>query len=93
MDAVAKFPAVTHVGPAEHAIHDGPLPGLLSREEAVAELYRQALSGQMTLSSPQDAVAALAACIGALSAGETGNRVTFPIDPDSELGRREWPIS
>ena len=35
----------------------------------------------------------LGACIGALASGTSGHVVQLPIDPDSELGRTEWPIS
>jgi predicted dehydrogenase len=93
MDAVARFPAVTRTGVADRVIHDGSLPNLLSQEDSVTNLYHEVLADQVTTCPPQDALAALSACIGALSAGETGTRVSFPIEPDSEIGRREWPIS
>jgi hypothetical protein len=43
--------------------------------------------------SPSTAVGVLGACIGALVSGMEGHRVELPIDPVSDRGRQEWPIS
>lgn len=93
MEAVARFPSVTRAGPADEVVFEGTIPHVVPLEEAFSTLYREVLDKRLVTCRPQDGLSALEACIGALSAGETGDRVLLPIDPDSEAGQREWPIS
>lgn len=91
--AVAKFPAVTRTGAASEMLFTGAMDGVVSAETATGrildELDAQTLPGSLA----EHALIALSASVGALEAGQTGQKVTLPIDPNSELGQQTWPIS
>ena len=90
---IAKYPAVTRTGQPSEMVFQGPVPGVRPSEECTSILLDEIESNRVRLCPPQLALQALGSCIGALSSGRNGCRVTLPIDPDSELGRQEWPIS
>lgn len=85
---------VTRTAPAGERLYQGPVPGVLgSMEEAFLRHYDEVAAGRLESFSPEDAYRALEACLGALIAAQRGERIRFPIDPQSEWGRRRWPIS
>lgn len=90
---VDKFPAVTRLGEPKELLLRGPVPGMLPTEQRTIRLLEEIEAGSVRAFPPDLAVCAVEACIGALSAGKTGQRVRFPIEPDSDAGRAEWPIS
>lgn len=91
---VAAGAPLTRTGPAGERLYEGPVPGVLaSMEEAFQRHYDEVCSGRLSTFSPEAAYRALEACIGALLAGERRGPVALPIDPESEDGRRRWPIS
>lgn len=93
-DEVKAPSAVTRTGRPGRMVYSGPIPGALKGiDEALPGLYDDVLFQGGVVSPPEVGLTALSACIGALAAGERGAPVPLPIDPDSELGRRQWPIS
>jgi hypothetical protein len=90
---VAKFPQVTRAGLATEVAYEGPVPGALRGDEPTLRLYDAVASGDERIFPAALAAQAVGACIGALEAGRSGRIVQLPIDPDSEVGRTEWPIS
>ena len=93
-DEVKSLSAITRTGRPGRVVYSGPIPGALTQiDEALPRLYDDILSRGGVVSPPEAGLTALSACIGALAAGESGTPVPLPIDPDSELGRRQWPIS
>jgi predicted dehydrogenase len=90
---VAAHPAVTFTGPASELLWDQPLPSVLVGDDRIVAALRAVRDADVAALRPEHHVRALGACIGALESGVTGARVTLPVDPDSELGRRRWPIS
>lgn len=94
LGSVMEGAPLTRTGPAGERLYAGPVPGVLgSMEEAFQRHYDEVLSGQLSTFPPEAAYRALEACAGALLAGERRGPVAFPIDPESEDGRRRWPIS
>ena len=90
---VEKFPAITRTGHPVQEVFKGPVPGLRSLEERTTALLDEIEAGDIVLFPPLLALQALGASIGALSAGNNRCLVSLPIEPDSDLGRTEWPIS
>jgi Predicted dehydrogenases and related proteins len=85
---------VTRTAPVGERLYEGPVPGVLdSMEEAFLRHYDEVAAGRLESFSPGDAYRALEACLGALIAAECGQRIRLPIDPQSEWGRRRWPVS
>ena len=92
-EEVQRFPAVTRTGPATQIVYEGLVEGALDAETTIGRLLDE-VEGSVPQTFPSEtAVEVLSACIGALEAGRTGNAVQLPIDPDSEHGKRLWPIS
>lgn len=91
--SVERFPAVTRTGEATQTAFRGFVPGFRTLEEATEKLLDEIDSGNVSVFPAQSALLTLGACIGALASGTTGRVVQLPIDPDSDLGRTEWPIS
>ena len=92
-DELEKFPAVTRTGEPTDVAFQGPVPGLRSGYERTAILLGEIESGTVEVFPPSIALQTLGACIGALEAGRSHHAIALPIDPDSEIGRAEWPIS
>jgi predicted dehydrogenase len=90
---IEAYPQVTRVGDAVEAVFDGPLVGLSPPEERWKALLDEIEAGRVEVFPPELALQALGACIGAIAAGRDRRAVSLPIDPDSEIGRTEWPIS
>jgi hypothetical protein len=90
---IEKFPAVTRIGIPTDVAFTGDVPGKRPIEACTHGILDEIESGQVQVFPPTLALQALGACIGALEAGEKGYRVPLPIDPMSELGQKEWPIS
>jgi predicted dehydrogenase len=88
-----RYPAITRTGHPVENLFEGPVPGLRSLEERTTILLDEIESGNVHLLPPSLALESLGACIGALAAGNSCCAVSLPIQPDSELGRTEWPIS
>ncbi|MBI4305289.1 MAG: Gfo/Idh/MocA family oxidoreductase [Chloroflexi bacterium] len=92
-DQVERFPAVTRVGAASEVVFNGPVPGLVSREERTIKQLAELETGIVQIFPPAQALEAVGSCIGALAAGAQGRVVPLPVKPDSEIGRTEWLIS
>lgn len=92
-DEVERFPAVTRTGDPTDIAYTGPVPGILTATERSTKLLDEIESGTVRIFPPALAIQAMGACIGALAAGTSGRAVGLPIDPESSLGREEWPIS
>lgn len=90
---IEKFPAVTRIGVPTDVAFAGDVPGKYPIEACTHRLLDEIESGHIEVLPPALALQALSACIGAIEAGEKGRRVSLPIDPMSELGKKEWPIS
>ena len=88
-----RFPAITRTGVATNVVQDIPPISLYSADERTKMLIDEIDSGSFLICPPQVALQSLGACIGALAAGENRSRVELPINPDSHIGRTEWPIS
>lgn len=92
--SVEEGAPLTRTGPAGELLYSGAVPGVLaSTEEAFIRHYDEVVSGRLQTFFPDAAYRALEACVGALLAGERSGPVAFPINPESEDGRRRWPIS
>ena len=92
-DEVQKFPAVTRTARASDLAFRGPVPGIRSSEEATTMLLEEIESGTVRIFPPTLALEAVGACIGTRAAGRERRRVQLPIDPASDLGRTQRPIS
>lgn len=92
-EEVEKSPAVTRTGHPVQQIFNGPVPGLRPLEERTVALLDEIEAGDISVPPPLLALQALGASIGALAAGRDRCSVSLPIDPDSDLGRAEWPNS
>jgi predicted dehydrogenase len=92
-DEVERFPQVTRVGDPTDVAFTGFVPGFRSLEKRTTRLLEEIESGMVSVLPPSQALESLGACIGALAAGRCRKAVSLPIDPESELGRLEWPIS
>ena len=88
-----RFPAVTQTGVPTDIVFSGPVPGIRSHEKRTTRLLDEIESGTVRAFPMPLALQVLGACIGALAAGSSRQAVVLPIDPDSELGKTEWPIS
>lgn len=85
---------VTRTAPVAETLYKGPVPGVLgSMEEAFLRHYDEVAAGHLKTFPVDDAYRALEACLGALVASKSQERVVFPLDPESEWGRRRWPVS
>ena len=92
-EEVQKFPAVTRTGRASDLAFKGPVPGIRTSDEATTMLLDEIETGTVRVFPPPLALEAVGACIGALAAGRERRAVQLPIDPASDLGRTQWPIS
>jgi predicted dehydrogenase len=92
-DAIASGAPVTRTGTATDVLFTGPLPGVLSMEDALRDGISRLMNGGESLSPADAAGAALNACLGALAAAEDGGPLRLPLAPDGPWGRREWPIT
>lgn len=90
---VERFPAITRTGVASEVVFKGTVPGVRSGEEATTALLEEVESGTVRVFPAYLALEAVGACIGALASGRDGQAVKLPIDPISELGQTQWPIS
>lgn len=90
---LVAYPQVTRTGNASKILYDGPIPGLLTSEQATISVIKEVEQGDVRKFPPEDALQAVGACIGALSSGASRQAVSLPIEPSSEIGRRRWPIS
>ncbi|MDA1348641.1 MAG: Gfo/Idh/MocA family oxidoreductase [Chloroflexi bacterium] len=90
---VEAHPQVTRVGDAAEVVFDGPLDGVRPSGERTNLLLDEIEAGRVEVFPPELALQALGACIGAIAAGRDRRAVSLPIDPESEIGRTEWPIS
>lgn len=90
---VEKFPAVTRVGITSDLVFSGAIPGVRLQEERIAATMDEIESGTIAVFPPASALQTLGACIGALTAGKSGNIVKLPIDPLSSIAGTEWPIT
>ncbi|MCI0440239.1 MAG: hypothetical protein L0177_14080, partial [Chloroflexi bacterium] len=80
-------------GEARDVVFVGPVPGILPLEDRTRRVLGEIESGEVRVFPPALALQALGACIGALAAGSRRCAVPLPIDPASDEGRTEWPIS
>ena len=90
---LAKYPAVTRTGQTVDVAFTGPVPGIRSFEECTEIILDEIETGDIRIFPPELALQALGACIGALTAGKIRCAVPLPIDPMSDVGMAEWPIS
>jgi hypothetical protein len=90
---VLAHPAVTYTGFPTEQLFDGPLPDVIGGDERIDLALAAVHDRDAVRLRPAHHHRALGACIGALESGRTGCRIALPVDPDSELGRRRWPIS
>jgi predicted dehydrogenase len=90
---VARFPSITRTGPADVVVHDGPVPGLLDPPDPTVRLLDELEGGGPQRLTPEEALAAVEACVGALAAGQSGAAVTLPLDRDGASWRATWPMS
>lgn len=90
---VEKFPSVTRTGPTPEILFKGRLPGVLSLEEGLKAAGEDALKQEDKLCTGAMAHRAVSACIGALISAREKRGIDLPIDPDSEWGKEDWPIS
>ena len=90
---LAKYPAVTRTGQPVYVVFRGPVPGVRSLEECTTMILDEIEAGDIRIFPPELALQALGACIGALTAGKIRRAVPLPIDPMSDVGMAEWPIS
>ena len=84
---------MARVSPASEILYTGAIDEIIPVEQATGQILDQIDNGTLHGSLSEQAVDAMGACVGALEAGQTGQRVSLPIDPDSEIGQRTWPIS
>jgi predicted dehydrogenase len=92
-DARANELPVTRTGEAVEMVFSGPLPGVLSMEEALRDSFWRLLDGTEHLSPADAAMAALNTCIGALASASHGGPLSLPLTPDGRWGRQRWPIT
>ncbi|MEX0762560.1 MAG: Gfo/Idh/MocA family oxidoreductase [Dehalococcoidia bacterium] len=90
---VSEYPAVTRTGPATELAFGGSIPGVRAIEQSTSMIFDEIESGAIKVFPPELALRALDGCIGAIYSGESKSAVTLPIDPSSEIGQRQWPIS
>lgn len=88
-----RYPAVTRLGEPKDIVFDGKVPGIRPIEECTSRILDEIEQGNVLQFTPGDALQVVGSCIGALTAGFTGQKVHLPIEPDSDIGRAEWPIS
>jgi predicted dehydrogenase len=84
---------VARLSPATEVLYSGPIDEIAPVEQATGRILDELEGGSLPTSLASQALAAMGACVGALESGDSGQRVALPIDPDSEIGRRTWPIS
>ena len=87
------YSAVTRTGIPSDVAFRGPVPGIRSEVEATVAMLSEIESGNVRVFPPTLALQALSACVGALAAGRERRAIQLPIEPMSDLGRTEWPIS
>lgn len=92
-EEVAKFAAVTRLGEPSEVLYRGPLPGFVGDTAPTLRVLGEIEAGQVERLPPRLAARVVGACIGGLAAGRDGRSVDLPIDPASELGREEWPVT
>jgi hypothetical protein len=92
-DDVRRWAAVTRTSAASETIFAETLPGVVAGAEPTIRLIEEVERGSVVTFPPPLAVEALGACVGALAAARDGVSVPLPIDPGSEIGLTEWPIS
>lgn len=92
-ELVRRNPVITRTGPATKVLHRGPIPGVRAFEQSTAAVYDELASGNVSCFPPEAAAHLVGDMIGALESGRIGRVVSLPIDPDSQVGRNEWPIS
>jgi len=92
-EQLKQYPVITRLGGASVEVATGSLPGVINGEECTKLMIQEIEAGEIRIYPPESALDTLSACIGALSSGKTGERIALPMDPNSELGCTEWPIS
>lgn len=92
-EEVKRYPSVTRTGEAADVPFRGPVTGIRSPEERMANMLDEIESRSVEIFPPTLALQALSAVVGALAAGRDRRSVSLPISPDSHLGGEEWPIS
>ncbi len=85
--------ATVHASAASEVPYDGPLPGVLTADDAIDALLAAVDAGDRDVIEPSSHLRSLDACVGALLAGERHSEVLLPIASGSADGERGWPIS
>ena len=92
-EELERYPAVTRLGEPKDIVFQGKVPGIRPLEECTSRILDEVEERNALKFTPGDALQVVGSCIGALTAGTTGQKVYLPIDPNSDIGRAEWPIS
>jgi predicted dehydrogenase len=91
--AVAKFPAVTRIGPATEILFEGRLPGMPTYLEGIKNAITELEQGAELTCPGALAAEAVGSSVGALVASRERKSIGLPLSPDSPWGRESWPIS
>jgi len=91
--AVAKFPAITRIGPAAEVLFEGRLPGMPTYLDGIKSAITEVERGDGLTCPGNLAAGAVGLCVGALIASREGKSIKLPVDPASPWGRESWPIS
>jgi len=91
--AVAKFPAVTRIGPATEILFEGRLPGMPAYLDGIKNAITEVERGTALTCPGNLAAGAVGFSVGALVASRERKSIRLPLDPDSPWGRESWPIS
>jgi predicted dehydrogenase len=90
---VESDPRVVRTSDPSDLVYEGPIPGAMPLPQASIGVIEEVERGDVRTFLPEAALESVGACLGALAAGESGRSVQLPIDPESEIGLRRWPVS
>lgn len=93
-DSITKFPKITRTGHANELIYNGRLDGVLDFFGSLRNAHIDLLSNDnQFLCDASIGVTSVSAIIGALISGDLRSPIQLPINPESERGLKEYPIS
>lgn len=90
---VQKFPAITRCGVPNQVLYDAVPPTIRPLVQRINALLDELLEVVPSTYHPAQAASVVGGCIGALAAGQSGQRVALPLSVESAMGQQSWPMS
>jgi hypothetical protein len=92
-ESIVQFPQVTRTGNPTQYLYKGRLKGVHDFWDSLRTAHYELIINNNNLCNASIGQASVSAVIGALISGKSKYPVQLPVNPESDEGLKEWPIS